>query len=68
MRLTRSLFTWNSTKVSASAEAFNVFNFNNTLSFGGTQFLANGNPVASFGRPTAAYGARMGQVGMRFEF
>jgi hypothetical protein len=68
VRLTRPLFTWNTTKVSASAEAFNVFNFNNTLSFGGTQFLANGNPVATFGRPTAAYGARMGQVGMRFEF
>ena len=47
---------------------FNVFNFNNNLSYGGTQFTAAGAQVASFGVPTAAYGARMGQVGMRFDF
>lgn len=68
VRLTRPLFTWNKTRVSMSAEAFNVFNFNNNLSYGGVQYSANGTPVASFGKPTAAYGARMGQVGMRFDF
>ena len=68
VRLTRPLFTRNKTKVSLSAEAFNVFNFNNNLSYGGTQFSANGTAVATFGKPTAAYGARMGQLGMRFDF
>ncbi|HYW30197.1 MAG TPA: carboxypeptidase regulatory-like domain-containing protein [Gemmatimonas sp.] len=68
VRLARPLFTVNGTKVSASAEVFNLFNFNNTLSFGGTQFTTSGVPIPSFGRPTAAFAARQGQVGMRFEF
>ncbi len=68
VRLARPLFERNGTKVSVSAEAFNVFNFNNNLSYGGTQFNANGTPVASFGRPTGAYGARQGQVGLRVDW
>jgi hypothetical protein len=68
VRLARPLFAWNGAKVSLSAEVFNVFNFNNNLSYGGTQFTTSGVAVPSFGVPTAAYAARQGQVGMRFEF
>ncbi|MCC6241402.1 MAG: TonB-dependent receptor [Gemmatimonadaceae bacterium] len=68
LRLARPLFTWNAHKVSLSAEVFNVFNSNNNLSYGGTQFTAAGAPVASFGIPTGAFGARQGQVGMRFDY
>lgn len=68
VRLARPLFNYNGRKVSFSAEAFNVFNFNNTLSWGGTQFTAAGVAVPSFGKPTASYGARSGQVGMRVDW
>jgi hypothetical protein len=58
----------NGKKISITAEGFNVFNFKNNLSYGGTQFTATGAPVATFGVPLSAYGARMGQVGMKVEF
>ena len=50
------------------AEVFNLFNWNNNLSYGGTQFTATGQPVPSFGIATAAYAARQGQVGMRVDW
>jgi hypothetical protein len=68
LRLARPLFVNGGKKVSLSAEVFNVFNWNNNLSYGGTQFTATGAPVASFGIPTAAYAARQAQVGMRVEW
>ena len=68
LRLARPLFDWNGKKISLSAEVFNVFNFNNNLSYGTTQFSATGTPMTSYGIPTGAYGARQGQVGMRFDW
>ncbi|MDB4879842.1 MAG: putative oar protein [Gemmatimonadetes bacterium] len=68
LRLARSLYTQGARKVSVSAEVFNVFNWNNNLSYGGTQFTATGAPVASFGVPTGAFAARQGQVGMRVDW
>ena len=68
VRLARPLYERDGRKVSASAELFNVFNWNNNLSYGGTQFTAAGAPVASFGVPTGAYAARQGQVGMRVDW
>ncbi len=68
VRLARPLFDMNGKKVSITAEGFNVFNFKNNLSYGGTQFTATGTPVATFGQPLSSYGARMGQVGMKVEF
>jgi hypothetical protein len=67
-RLARPLFERSGRKVSVSGEVFNVFNWNNTLSFGGTQFNATGVPVPSFGLPTGAYAARQAQVGMRVDW
>ncbi len=68
LRLARPLYTSGGAKVSLSAEVFNLFNWNNVLSFGGTQYTSAGAPVASFGVPTGSYQARQGQVGMRVEF
>jgi hypothetical protein len=68
VRLARPLYTRGGAKISASAEVFNLFNWNNNLSYGGTQFTAAGAPVASFGLPTGAYAARQGQVGMRIDW
>ncbi|MEO8624784.1 MAG: hypothetical protein ABI625_27115, partial [bacterium] len=68
LRLARPLFTSGSTKVSVSAEVFNLFNWNNVLSFGGTQFNSSGGALATFGVPTGSYQARQGQVGMRLDF
>jgi hypothetical protein len=68
VRLARPLYTRGGKKVSLSAEVFNLFNWSNNLSYGGTQFTATGAPVASFGVPTGAYAARQGQVGMRVDW
>jgi hypothetical protein len=68
MRIAKSLYTRGTTKVSVSGEVFNLFNWNNTLSFGGTQFTTAGVAVPSFGVPTGAYAARQAQVGMRLDW
>ncbi|MBC7673346.1 MAG: hypothetical protein H7247_13085, partial [Polaromonas sp.] len=67
-RLARPLFSKDGRKISVAGEVFNAFNWNNNLSYGGTQFTATGTPVASFGLPTGAYGARQAQVGMRLDW
>jgi hypothetical protein len=68
LRLARPLYAVNGKKVSLSAEVFNLFNWKNNLSYGGTQFTATGAGVPTFGQPTAAYAGRQGQVGMRLDF
>ncbi len=68
IRLGRPLYTVNGKKVSLTAEVFNLFNWFNKLSFGGTQFTATGTAVASYGVATAAYAARQAQVGMRVDW
>ncbi len=68
LRLARALYSVGGKKISVSGEVFNVFNWNNNLSYGGTRFTAAGADVASFGVPTGAYAARQGQVGMRVDW
>jgi hypothetical protein len=68
VRLARPIFESGKTKVGLTAEVFNLFNWNNTLSWGSTQFTAAGAPVASFGKPTGAYQARQAQVGIQASF
>ncbi|HEX4682675.1 MAG TPA: hypothetical protein VH277_08210, partial [Gemmatimonadaceae bacterium] len=68
VRLARPLFVKNGTKVSLSAEVFNLFNWENVLSWGGTEFTATGTRVPTFGVPTGAYAARQGQVGIRLDW
>ena len=67
-RLAHPLYTRGGNKVSATAEVFNAFNWNNNQSYGGTQFTAAGVPVPSFGIPVASYSARQAQVGMRVDW
>jgi hypothetical protein len=68
LRLARPLYERGGRKVSVSGEVFNVFNWNNNLSYGGTQFTAAGATVPSFGVATGAYAARQAQVGMRVDW
>jgi hypothetical protein len=68
LRLAHPLFISGKTKVTATAEVFNLFNWNNILSRGGTAFNSTGQPVASFGVPTGSYQARQGQFGMQVSF
>lgn len=55
-------------RVSLSAEAFNIFNWDNISSFGGRQMDAAGNPITNFGQPTGVYAPRQAQLGIRYEF
>jgi hypothetical protein len=68
IRLGRPLYSVNGKKVSFTAEVFNLFNWYNKLSFGGTQFTTTGAPVSTYGTPTGAYAARQAQVGMRVDW
>ena len=68
IRLGRPLYTVNGKKVSFTAEVFNLFNWYNKLSFGGTQFTTTGTAVSTYGQPTGAYAARQAQVGMRVDW
>jgi hypothetical protein len=68
VRLARPLYSINGKKVSFSAEVFNLFNWFNKLSYGGTQFTATGTPVASYGVATGAYAARQMQAGLRVDW
>ena len=68
VRLAHPLFVSGKTKVGVTAEVFNLFNWSNILSFGGTQFTAAGAPVASFGKATGAYQARQAQFGLQASF
>jgi hypothetical protein len=68
VRLARPLYTVNGKKVSFSAEVFNLFNWFNKLSYGGTQFTATGTAVASYGKATGAYAARQMQAGLRVDW
>ncbi len=68
VRLAHPLYASGKTKVGVTAEVFNLFNWNNVLSWGSTQFTAAGAPVATFGKPTGAYQARQAQVGLQASF
>ena len=68
LRLAHPIYQSGNMKVGFSAEVFNLFNWNNTLSWGATKFTAAGAAVASFGLPTGAYQARQAQAGMQIKF
>jgi hypothetical protein len=68
VRLARPLITRDGRTISVSGEVFNLFNWNNVLSFGGTRYTSAGVEVASFGVPTGSYAARQAQVGMRIDW
>jgi len=68
IRLSRPLYTVNGTKISFSAEIFNLFNWSNNQSYRGTQNTTAGVALANYGFVSAAYAARQAQVGLRAEW
>jgi Carboxypeptidase regulatory-like domain/TonB dependent receptor len=54
--------------MSASLEAFNVFNWDNYSGFAGRQSDAAGNPLTTYGQFNGVFAARQAQVGLRYEF
>ncbi|MGQ0814261.1 MAG: carboxypeptidase regulatory-like domain-containing protein [Gemmatimonadota bacterium] len=68
LRLAKQLALGGSGKVSVSAEAFNIFNFDNYSAFDGRQRNANGTTRDTFGDFTGVFAARQAQVGLRYEF
>jgi hypothetical protein len=68
LRLGKSLFAARGTTLLVTAEIFNVFNTANIAGFNGRQLDAAGNPIANYGDPSSAFGARRAQVGLRADF
>lgn len=68
LRLARPLVGRGGAKLSLSLEVFNLFNSDNWSTFGAAARQANGNPIASFLRPTNVFAARQAQLGLRAEF
>jgi hypothetical protein len=68
VRLAKSVNLGGDRKVSLSAEAFNIFNFDNFSAWDGRQREGNGNMRAGFNTFTGVYAPRQAQLGMRYEF
>jgi hypothetical protein len=68
MRLSKGFPLGGERKVNLSAEAFNLFNWNNYSGFFGQAADASGAPFANFGQPSGVYAPRQAQVGLRYEF
>lgn len=67
MRVSKG-FTYGGKTIAVSAEAFNIFNWDNLAGFFGRQKDAAGTPLTSYGTANGVYAARQGQIGIRYEF
>ncbi|MGV3710726.1 MAG: TonB-dependent receptor [Gemmatimonas sp.] len=68
LRIARPLVTAGSTKISFSAEVFNLFNWKNNQGYNTIQATTAGVPLATFGQPNAAFAGRQAQVGMKLDW
>jgi hypothetical protein len=68
VRLAKSVGLGGDRKLSVSAEAFNIFNFDNYSTWDGRQREGNGNIRTGCNTFTGVYAPRQAQVGMRYEF
>lgn len=68
IRLAKSIDMGMDRKISVSAEAFNILNFDNYSGWDGRQKEANGTARATFNTFTGAFAPRQAQVGLRYEF
>ena len=68
LRIAKSVNLGGDRQVSVSAEAFNIFNFDNYSTWDGRMREGNGNARAGFNTFTGVYAPRQAQVGMRYEF
>lgn len=67
VRLEKGLFSTGSVNYKVSAEVFNLLNTYNVAGYNGRMLDQAGNPLASFGQPNSAFGARRAQVGLRLD-
>ncbi|HEY9515757.1 MAG TPA: carboxypeptidase regulatory-like domain-containing protein [Gemmatimonadaceae bacterium] len=68
LRLTKSFSMGGERKFSVSAEAFNIFNWDNYSGFFGRAADASGSPFANFGQASGVYAPRQAQLGVRYDF
>lgn len=68
VRLEKNFLQTGSMTYKLSAEVFNLLNTYNVAGYNGRMQDQAGNPLASFGQPNAAFGARRAQVGIRMDF
>src|SRR6266487_323497 len=68
LRLAKGVSIGGARRLSVSAEAFNIFNWDNYSGFNGRQKNAAGANLASFSRKSGVFGPRQGQLGLRYEF
>ncbi len=68
VRLTKAIPLGGERKVSLSAEAFNIFNFDNYSTWDGRMREGNGNVREGFNTFTGVFAPRQAQVGIRYDF
>jgi outer membrane receptor protein involved in Fe transport len=68
LRLAKSVSMGGDRKISISAEAFNVFNWDNYASFAGRMLNADGSTRSDFGTFNGVFAPRQAQLGVRYEF
>jgi len=68
LRLAKGVSVGGARRLRVSAEAFNIFNWDNYSGFNGRQKNAAGANLASFSRKSGVFGPRQGQLGLRYEF
>jgi hypothetical protein len=68
LRLSKAFRLREGHAVSASIEAFNIFNWDNFSGRSGRQTDAAGNPLDNFGEPSGVFAPRQAQLGLRYEF
>ena len=68
LRLAKVVPVGGARRISVSAEAFNIFNWDNLSGFNGRQKTAAGNPIANFSLKSGVFAPRQGQLGLRYEF
>jgi hypothetical protein len=68
LRLAKVVPVGGARRLSVSAEAFNIFNWDNFSGFNGRQKTAAGAPIANYSRKNGVFAPRQGQLGLRYEF
>ena len=68
VRLAKGVSLGGGRRISASVEAFNIFNWINYSGFFGRQKDAAGNSLTNYGTPNGLFAPRQAQLGMRYEF
>lgn len=68
LRLTKAFPLGGERSFSVSAEAFNIFNWDNYSGFFGRAADASGTAFTNFGSPSGVYAPRQAQLGVRYDF